>query len=519
MRIKLKEGGTAPFVWNKAQEYLHAKIEDQLRRTGMVRMFIIKGRQQGISTYIAARLYHKITRQRAKNVFILSHHATTTETLFQIVDRYHESCPPEITPLCIVNNNRRMRFENGSQYTVGTAGSGSVGRGDTNQYFHGSEVAFYENTDEINTGVVQTVADIPDTEKFMESTANGIGNYFHQGCLDAMEGKGLYELVFIPWYWQDEYRARIVDTPERPFELTPEETKLKYLYGLDDEQIQWRRNKIVELKSERKFKQEYPFTVREAFQASGNSLIDPEHVTLARKSTLTDKDAPLILGVDPARKGDRTVISWRQGRHWIKSDIYHDMDEMRLAGIIANHLKTKNIAKVFIDVAVGYGTLDRLHELGFTEQVIGVHFGSKASEAIYLNKRVEMAFALRDWLAEGGKRIPDDEEVELDLCAVPDHKESSSGLLQLESKDKIKKDFGKSTDIFDSIMLTFAMPVHSDLAKASKTNKTQRTKNTKDGSALASQRARNPRAKQKKQDWDDEDDMYGRKTKGWRRVK
>ena len=112
-----------------------------------------------------------------------------------------------LTPEQVMNNNRQMQFKNNSQYTVGTAGTGSIGRGDTNQYFHWSEVAFSENIDELLTGAFQTVADVPGTEKLLESTANGVGNYFHRGCMDAMSGNDEYELVFIPWYWQDEYQA------------------------------------------------------------------------------------------------------------------------------------------------------------------------------------------------------------------------------------------------------------------------------------------------------------------------
>lgn len=503
LKIKHKSGGVVPFIWNKAQHYLHERVEDQLQRIGMVRLFILKGRQQGVSTYIAARFYHKATRARFKNVFILSHHSTTTETLFQIVEKYHENCPAPATPELDANNNRRMKFANGSQYTVGTAGTGSVGRGDTNQYLHWSEVAFCSNTDELLTGVDETVADVEGTEKFNESTANGQGNYFHRGVLEALEHKGLFEVVFIPWYWQDEYRARISVEEAKNWLLTPEEQTLKDLYELDDEQIKWRRNKIAKLKSERLFKQEYPFTIVEAFQASGASFIDGEKVAKARKSKITDPTAPLVIGVDPARVGDRTVITWRRGREWIKSDIYHEMDEMVLAGKLANIIDRHGAARVFIDVALGYGTIDRLKELGYGQIVQGVHFSQKPNENIYLNKRAEMAFLLRDWLHGEGVSIPDDEEIGMDLGAIPDFKESSSGLLQLESKDTIKKTFGKSTDIFDSAMLTFAEPVRSDIQTR---HQGRHVKNVKRGSALAARRHQN------KPDPDDDFDEWEPKT-------
>jgi hypothetical protein len=42
--------GMQPFVLNEAQHYLHGRIEAQRERTGRVRVLVLKGRQQGIST-------------------------------------------------------------------------------------------------------------------------------------------------------------------------------------------------------------------------------------------------------------------------------------------------------------------------------------------------------------------------------------------------------------------------------------------------------------------------------------
>ena len=91
LKIKLKVGGYAPFVWNKARSI----CTHGLRINWLERVWSdvhLKGRQQGISTYIA-RLYHKATRNSGRRVFILSHHSSTTGTLFQIVDMFHNGAP------------------------------------------------------------------------------------------------------------------------------------------------------------------------------------------------------------------------------------------------------------------------------------------------------------------------------------------------------------------------------------------------------------------------------------------
>ena len=56
-----------------------------------------------------------------------------------------------------------------------------------------------------------------------------------------MNGESDFELIFVPWFWQDEYRLRLPDN----FQLSDEEIEYKTTYGLDDEQIMWRRNKIA----------------------------------------------------------------------------------------------------------------------------------------------------------------------------------------------------------------------------------------------------------------------------------
>ena len=51
--------GFVPFKFNRPQEIITAKIDDQYKKTGKVRAIVLKARQQGISTYCAARVFWK----------------------------------------------------------------------------------------------------------------------------------------------------------------------------------------------------------------------------------------------------------------------------------------------------------------------------------------------------------------------------------------------------------------------------------------------------------------------------
>ncbi len=204
--IKDKEGKLIPFVLNKAQEYLYSCLEKQLRDVGYVRALVLKGRQEGCSTYVSGRFYHKSTRNSGKAVFILSHEAQTTDKLFSMVDRFQKYIPLPLKPSTDLYNRRQIKFDNlESEYCVGTAGNEDVGRGGTLQYFHGSEVASWQKTDGIETGILQSVADVKGSEIILESTAKGMGNMFHRKCMKALAKKGDYILIFIPCFWQLEY--------------------------------------------------------------------------------------------------------------------------------------------------------------------------------------------------------------------------------------------------------------------------------------------------------------------------
>lgn len=465
-----------PFIFNTAQEYLYKRIKAQLDRVGWVRIIILKGRQQGMSTFVSAFYYHLATRLGGKKVFILSHEANTTDMLFQMVDRYQENIPEPLKPHTGLYNTRQIEFDEiGSRYRTGTAGNDKVGRGGTLQYFHGSEVAFWEKTDGLETGILESVAEERGTCIILESTANGMGNMFYDKCITALdlngEGipkKGDYELVFIPWYWQEEYRRELPDG----FYCNEEEAQLKKSFELDDKQIYWRRKKIEKLKSIWKFRQEYPMTVMDAFVATGDSLMKKEYVMKASKATVTDPTAPLVMGVDCAKKNDRAVLAWRRGKEVTKVQVIDpktdgEIDLMHIVGIIALSIQREDVKKVFMDEAMAHAVIDRLKELGYRGIVTGVNFSNRAMEPlIYLNKRAEIYCLMADWIHEtegdGGVSIPDQDNVQLDLSIIPEFKLTSSSKKKIRSKDEIKDLLGRSPDIADAIALTFSFPVAKD---------------------------------------------------------
>jgi hypothetical protein len=310
LKIQDKGGKLIPFKMNRAQQFLHEKMEAQKGRTGRVRGLVGKGRQTGGSTYVGARFYHRTSMNRGVQTYILTHEQEASDNLFKMVERFHENNP--LRPSTGASNAKELVFDKlSSGYSVGTAGTKAAGRSSTNHLLHWSEVAYSPNAAGHSAGLVQTVPDLPGTEIIKESTGNGAQGEFYESWQMAESGRGDYEAWFLPWFWSDDY-CRLV--PEG-FVLDEEERRYQILHGVSDGQMAWRRAKIDELKSLVLFQREYPATAIEMWSATGKqSYINPESVLTARKVKL-EGIGPLVVGVDPARFGDdRFSVAWRRGR-------------------------------------------------------------------------------------------------------------------------------------------------------------------------------------------------------------
>ena len=473
LKIRTKSGDVEPFRLNRSQIYLHHKLEDQLRTKGRIRALVLKGRQVGISTYIGGRFYWKISHKFGFRAFILTHLDTASDNLFGMAKRFHESCPEMFRPETGKANAKELSFSRlDSGYKVATAGSAEVGRSETIQLFHGSEVAFWPNAKNHSAGIRQAIANVDGTEDIRESTANGIGNAFYAEWKAAERGDSEYEAIFIPWFWHEEYVRPVPDD----WHCSEAWSDYARAYGLTREQLYWAWVKNRDLSiiaggtSDEpcwQFKQEYPANADEAFQTSGaQAFIEPSVVLKARKATDVGGYGPVILGVDPARGGgDKTGIIDRQGRR-LGANICKRLDSndlMATAGEIVRIVKDINPHKVVIDTTgLGAGLYDRLREL-LGDTVEGVNFGSRAYDTDrYANRRAEMWDLMRQWFEDpAGVQVPDSDDLQGDLCSVirgpGATRFTSSGQLLLEPKEHVKERLTFSPDIADAAALTFGI--------------------------------------------------------------
>ncbi|MCJ7811611.1 MAG: hypothetical protein MUP62_05425, partial [Dehalococcoidia bacterium] len=234
------------------------------------------------------------------------HDADSSQRIFQIVHLFQQRLPEEekreIGKPRILNRREIYWPKINSRIFVGTAGSLTFGRGQTITNLLCSELAYWPRPQEALIALTEAVA--PGGRVVIESTANGMGGYFHELWLEAKAGEGRYRPHFYPWVWDSQYRL----TGPALEGITGEESQLMSAHGLDDDQTRWRRAKRRELRD--RFPQEYPEDDVTCFLASGRCVFDIASLTAmqqriaaepppAEVASLTSKNG--TISVAPAR--------------------------------------------------------------------------------------------------------------------------------------------------------------------------------------------------------------------------
>lgn len=297
LRIRTKRGEIAPLKLNAPQRRLYEQVK-ALREEGIpVRIIVLKARQMGFSTVIEGITFWAAVTARNVAALVMAHREDATANLFAMTKRFYDNLPGRLRPLRKASNARELLFAAptnappevvglDSSIRVATAGGDGVGRSFTIRVAHMSEFAFWPgDKSETLNGIMQAIPDEAGTMAFIESTANGFDQFkdLWDAAVEAWsrgERDGWCPF-FAAWWEMEEYRRRVPPG----FVRTEEEEKLASAYGLDDEQLAWRRwcIKVNCGGDEKKFRQEYPASPDEAFISSGSCYFDQEAIVLWRE--------------------------------------------------------------------------------------------------------------------------------------------------------------------------------------------------------------------------------------------
>jgi len=269
----------------------------EIRRGTPIRVITLKARQMGVSTFTEAVAFAVSMVLPYSRSLIVSHDNTSSEHLLSMCRRYWDTslfnADGIFTPKHLAGNKLGW-LEQDTEMKISTAKNLSAGRSHTIRFLHASEVAFWDNGFELMKGLNQAVPRVPLSFQYLESTANGIGNYFEQTWNEAVDGANSYLPLFYPWWQHPAYEAQHIGLghlADRPLmNIDSEEQALSRAFrrmGLDDYTIRakllWRREILsTECQGELEvFHQEYPSTPEEAFVATGRNVFNKQHLDAA----------------------------------------------------------------------------------------------------------------------------------------------------------------------------------------------------------------------------------------------
>lgn len=377
VKIKTKDMRLIPLVPNAVQKRLIDLIWEKEQQGKPVRVMIPKARQHGISTITEAIIYCKTAFQPNVNAIIVCDKSEHAANIFEMAKLMHE----QMNPVIRTETHRRNAFElafseNHSKIEIGT-----TGRSGTYHLFHSSETAYYTDAENTMLGVLQTVPNIPGTMVIMESTGNGIGNYFEERCQQALRGEIDYELFFIPWYENPEYSLPMADGEEliaQSAGLFGDECYYQSAYDLSQNQLKWRRYAISSLCGGdiQKFMQEYPASLDECFQGSGYPVFSPIQLALmaghasAPAETGVIEDGEIVLSSDlhgylkvwhrpdAEKHVNRYVIGADTGGTWEGADYdcayVYDRLERRVAAQLHGHFDAYQYVEMLAVLSAWY---------------------------------------------------------------------------------------------------------------------------------------------------------------------
>lgn len=191
--------------------------------------------------------------------------------------------------------------------------------------------------------------------------------------------------------------------------------------------------------------------------ADDDTLIPAELVdTAMTRDVQSMPQDEIIYGLDVARFGtDRTALCKRRGNVVLEVKSWGGLDTMQIVGTISHEAKLDSPYEICVDtIGLGSGVADRLRELGFNVRDVNVAESSAMNPNAH-RLRDELWMSVKDWLNTRAVKLPDDSALRAELVA-PRYTFTSSGKVQVESKDSLRKRGNRSPDLADSLCLTFA---------------------------------------------------------------
>lgn len=291
-----------PFILNRPQRRVVKLLEADRRAGRPMRMIILKARQWGGSTVVEMYIawIQLVFRELNIDALVCGREKGGSQVVLNLygdmLARYPlefwegEKAPKLKTSRGII----RIEGRENRIYVAASTNADAV-RGVNVGLVHLTEAAYWKatrGTDPADTvrSIYGAVAVAPMTLVVMESTADGVGSFFHEEWSRACCGKSDKRPVFVPWHEIAKYSLRFPPGQEGRRQaqtlwenLDEYESGLWHQQGLTLEQINWYRHKRREFTDHMKMKSEFPTTPEEAFTSSASNVFSIEKINLLRE--------------------------------------------------------------------------------------------------------------------------------------------------------------------------------------------------------------------------------------------
>ena len=281
-------GQDSPFILNAPQRRIAAMLEEQRRAGKPIRLIMLKARQWGGSTLIQMymawiQLCHRINWHSLICAHVKDSASNIRAMYTKLLDSYPMSVwgegePPRFSAF-ERSQNTRLIDGRGCRVTLGSSENPEAVRGADYAMAHLSEVAFWSDTrtrspEDLIRAVCGSIVRHPFTLIVMESTANGVGNYFHTEWLRATSPEGSdKQSAFVPWHEIPIYTEPVTDCKVLELWKSLDDYELNlWNQGLTLEQIKWYHNKRREYPVHQMMMAEYPGSDVEAFANTGHGV-------------------------------------------------------------------------------------------------------------------------------------------------------------------------------------------------------------------------------------------------------
>ena len=189
-KIQHPHRGTIPFD-------LYPFQEETLKRFHLDKyLLILKSRQLGITTLVAAYTLWMMLFNEDKNVLVISIKQEISKEIITKIRHANDHLPSWLKKKEVTNNALSLRLANGSMVAA-TSSAKDAGRSKALSLLILDEAAFIDDAEEIWTSAYNTLS--TGGRAIVLSTPNGVGNWFHRMWVGAEKKKNDFKTLSLKW--------------------------------------------------------------------------------------------------------------------------------------------------------------------------------------------------------------------------------------------------------------------------------------------------------------------------------